>query len=53
MTWNPEQYLRFADARLRPALDLLARVDLAAPARVVINCTLRSKILASASPKRV
>ena len=35
MTWNPEQYLRFADARLRPALDLLARVDLAAPARVV------------------
>ncbi len=33
--WDPEQYLRFADERLRPALDLLARVDLAAPARVV------------------
>jgi trans-aconitate 2-methyltransferase len=26
MSWNPTQYLRFADARLRPALDLLARI---------------------------
>ncbi len=33
--WDPEQYLRFADERLRPALDLLARVDLPAPARVI------------------
>ncbi|MBM3492148.1 MAG: trans-aconitate 2-methyltransferase [Alphaproteobacteria bacterium] len=33
--WNPAQYLKFADLRLRPALDLLARVDLTAPARVV------------------
>lgn len=33
--WDPEQYLRFADERLRPAMDLLARVDLDAPARVV------------------
>jgi trans-aconitate 2-methyltransferase len=24
MTWDPEQYLKFADARRRPALDLLA-----------------------------
>ncbi|MDE2005998.1 MAG: methyltransferase domain-containing protein [Rhodospirillales bacterium] len=32
--WDPAQYLRFADARLRPALDLLAQVPLAAPARV-------------------
>jgi trans-aconitate 2-methyltransferase len=33
--WDPAQYLRFADERLRPALDLLGRVPLEAPARVV------------------
>lgn len=27
--WNPDQYLKFADHRLRPSQDLLARVDLA------------------------
>jgi trans-aconitate 2-methyltransferase len=26
--WDPEQYLKFADARLQPALDLLARIAL-------------------------
>jgi len=35
MQWDPTQYLKFADHRLQPALDLLARVPLRAPARVV------------------
>jgi len=35
MTWNPTQYLQYEDARLRPALELLARVPLAAPATIV------------------
>ncbi len=34
MVWDPARYLRFADQRLRPALDLLARIDLDAPERV-------------------
>ncbi len=29
--WNPAQYLKFAGHRLRPALDLLARVDVEDP----------------------
>jgi trans-aconitate 2-methyltransferase len=33
--WDPSQYLRFADHRLRPAIDLLGRVDLEAPGQVV------------------
>lgn len=33
--WDPSQYLRFADHRLRPAIDLLARVPLDAPAAIV------------------
>ena len=36
MTWNPEQYLKFAGPRLRPALDLLARVDLENP-RIIFD----------------
>jgi trans-aconitate 2-methyltransferase len=31
MTWNPSQYLKFADHRTRPSFDLLARIDAAAP----------------------
>ena len=33
-TWDPSQYLKFAAPRLRPALDLLSRVDSEAPAAV-------------------
>jgi trans-aconitate 2-methyltransferase len=35
MTWDPGQYLSFSNQRLRPALELLARVPAAAPPRVV------------------
>ena len=31
MTWDPAQYLKFGDHRLRPAIDLLNRVDLDSP----------------------
>jgi trans-aconitate 2-methyltransferase len=33
--WNPDQYLRFEGERLRPALDLIARIPHAGPRRVV------------------
>jgi trans-aconitate 2-methyltransferase len=31
MSWNPDQYLKFEQPRLRPAIELLARVPLTAP----------------------
>jgi len=34
MDWNPEQYLKFAAPRFRPALDLLNRIAIDAPATV-------------------
>ena len=35
MSWNPEQYLKFADHRLRPALDLLARIPAENPETII------------------
>lgn len=35
MTWDPAQYLKFAGERLRPALDLMARVPLSSPRTIV------------------
>ncbi|HJV23022.1 MAG TPA: methyltransferase domain-containing protein [Holophagaceae bacterium] len=35
MAWDPGLYLRFSDLRMRPAVELLARVDLESPARIV------------------
>lgn len=35
MTWNPQQYLKFGNERLRPAHDLIARILLDSPQHVV------------------
>jgi trans-aconitate 2-methyltransferase len=35
MSWDPGQYLKYATERLRPALDLIARVPVTAPRSVV------------------
>jgi trans-aconitate 2-methyltransferase len=34
-SWDPGQYVKFLDERTRPSRDLCARIDLAAPARVL------------------
>ncbi len=34
-TWDSSQYLRFAGERTQPSIDLAARINLAAPARIV------------------
>jgi trans-aconitate 2-methyltransferase len=35
VSWNPELYLRFGEDRTRPSVDLVARVELAAPYRII------------------
>jgi trans-aconitate 2-methyltransferase len=35
MSWDPTRYLQYEDARLRPALDLIARIPLDAPRSIV------------------
>jgi trans-aconitate 2-methyltransferase len=38
-SWDPGQYVKFLDERTRPSRDLCARIDLAAPARVLdVGC---------------
>jgi trans-aconitate 2-methyltransferase len=34
MSWSPQQYLKFSQPRLRPALDLLSHISLADPKRI-------------------
>lgn len=34
-SWNSDQYLKFARERTQPSLDLVARIDLTAPARII------------------
>jgi len=34
-SWNPKQYLKFAEERSRPCRDLAARVEVAAPGRII------------------
>jgi trans-aconitate 2-methyltransferase len=35
MTWEPAQYLKYSNERMRPALDLLARIPVVAPRNVI------------------
>jgi len=53
MTWDPAQYLAFASHRLRPAMDLMARIPAEAPETVVdLGCGAgnATKILAERWP---
>jgi len=37
--WNPDSYLRFADERTQPSIDLVSRIGLEAPGKIVdIGC---------------
>lgn len=52
--WNPTQYLKFGGERTRPALDLLARIDMDAPKTIVdLGCGAGniSRVLAARWPQ--
>jgi trans-aconitate 2-methyltransferase len=52
--WDPEQYLKYADHRLRPALELLERIPLAAPGMIYdLGCGTGevTRLIASRWPK--
>jgi trans-aconitate 2-methyltransferase len=54
VSWDPAQYLKFAQPRLRPALELLTRVELEAPSTVYdLGCGTGSvtKIMAERWPQ--
>jgi trans-aconitate 2-methyltransferase len=54
MSWDPAQYLKYASERLRPALDLMARIPIEAPATIVdLGCGTGNvtKILAERWPR--
>jgi trans-aconitate 2-methyltransferase len=39
MDWNPQQYLKYKNARTQPSIDLVSRIDLTAPATIIdIGC---------------
>ncbi len=53
-TWDPNQYLKFADHRLRPAIDLLGRIRADEPGSVYdLGCGAGNvtKLLAERWPK--
>src|SRR5208337_5518052 len=38
-SWNPELYLKFKNERTRPSIDLVSRIDIEAPERIIdIGC---------------
>jgi trans-aconitate methyltransferase len=48
MSWEPTQYLKYSSERLRPALDLLARVSSVSPRTVVdLGCGAVTPFLAA------
>jgi len=39
MNWNPEQYLKFKNERTQPAVDLVNRIDVSNPKKILdVGC---------------